>query len=461
MDACEASGAKVTFFVEMCEVFWLEENDHETYERIAAQIAEIVRRGHDVQLHMHPNWMPELGACKTEDGYDWNWDYIHCDAVPGDLTGLVKRCKEKLEELARNSNPDYRCMAFRAGGYRVQPFSRIYEALKDSGITIDTSVYAGGTSGDRGYDFTGCKSMNQPYTAMKKDPSFVASGWSEIIELPIACYRAGDRVFIDNEESKCVARRLFNMPASCFSQEENYFTLIGHTKAEHDFEALSSQLVIWGGIPGTEFVTISECAEDIKHCVRSSSAQKASIKEVGEVISSLYDEIEPDNDNRTAWVGDILFYKKALCYGYVWAAATVLKMYGYDVRWVTAFANDMPKGRGRHMTDTHELIHLRLCGKDYIVCPTSKRILTGGMRKYIRNPGEADSGYWGDKEPDGRFTGRNYANYITSFFFFRLAYYTEAGVPNVPMPGGRRAFVRRKLWSLFHVRIPRMVKYYR
>lgn len=461
MDACETSGAKITFMVEMCEIFWLERNEPDIYMRIVKQIQDMVRRGHDVQLHMHPNWFPELGARKTENGFEWNWEYIHCDAVPGDLSELVRRCKERLEEIVRVVRPDYKVCAFRAGGYRVQPFARIYEALKDNNILIETSVYAGGISGDREYDFSKCNSLNNPYIASAADPCI--SSEEGICELPIACYRSGARVFIDDEESRHVAKRLFSMPVECFSQNENFFTLIGHTKAEHDYSALSEELVIWGGIPGTEYVTLSESADCIINHAQNQIMQNQSLEEVGEIINDLYKEIAPGNPDNVTWCGELLLSKKALCAGYVWIAMTILHMYGYYVRQITAFVEDMPNGRGDHKSDTHELIHLVLHGKHYLVCPMSNRMLLGSIHEFIRNPKKADENYRGDQRPDARFQERDYENYITSFLFSRLVHYTEGGVIEVPIPisDGRKRIIMRKLRNLIRVYLPKMIRHYR
>lgn len=248
MDACEKSGAKLTFFIEMCEVIWLEKNEPSIYAQIKDQIKDIINRGHDVQLHMHPNWLPELGAKKNENVYEWNWDYIHLDACPNDISILIKDCKEKLESIVHEINATYKVRAFRAGGYRIQPFEKIRKALIENQIFIDTSVYMGGISDDRGYDFTGCKSYTRPYKAGEHDPCIEQSEDKEcVIELPITSYKNGERLFIDNEESENIGRRYIGMPKEAFEGENNFFTLIGHTKADHNFIALSDQLEIVGG----------------------------------------------------------------------------------------------------------------------------------------------------------------------------------------------------------------------
>src|SRR5262245_17827716 len=62
METAEGAGARLTFMAEMGEYFWLQEHDPAIAGRMESQWREAIRRGHDVQLHLHPTWLPECGA---------------------------------------------------------------------------------------------------------------------------------------------------------------------------------------------------------------------------------------------------------------------------------------------------------------------------------------------------------------------------------------------------------------
>lgn len=120
----------------------------------------------------------------------------------------------------------------------------------------------------------------------------------------------------------------------------------------------------------------------------------------------------------------------------------------------------MPRGRGSGLIDTHEIIELTQDKQNYLLCPTSKRILMGSIKSLIKDPGKADSKFRGNNPPDKRFVQRHYSNYITSFIFDRLIYYKRTGIPLISQPGGRSRLIR-KYYNLIHFRIPSLIRHKR
>lgn len=114
-------------------------------ELIKGQILNLASRGHDIQLHLHPHWLDAV----YENG-NWEFDYkrfkLHNlldENNPDDINtiiGCVSFSKGILENLIREVNPDYKVNSFRAGGYLVEPFVTIKEALLINEIEIDSSV---------------------------------------------------------------------------------------------------------------------------------------------------------------------------------------------------------------------------------------------------------------------------------------------------------------------------------
>lgn len=313
LDLFDQLGARLTFFAEMGEYFWLDANEPELARRMEEQWRDAMSRGHDVQLHLHPNWLPELGARRLADGWSWNEALASLDAYPGDLETLIRRCCERLTSVLAPVQQGYRPRCFRAGGYRVQPFRRLREALLANGIDCDTSVYAGGVSEERGYDYRHAWSAHQPYYAAAEDPQLAAPPAEErLVELPIFTFRPGQRWFLDGPEGPRIAQRLLGYvrrrerarrspererllshvragaralysaasglqpvvnrvlprrllwlaaqaPEPQPRPGHDYFVMVGHTKAPHDLTAIASAL---GALvaKGVEFVTLSEMA---------------------------------------------------------------------------------------------------------------------------------------------------------------------------------------------------------
>lgn len=142
-------GVKYTFFFEVVEYWCLKREwesgntmgyDRNPVEAMEAQMRHAVTEGHDVQLHIHPQW---CNAC-WQDGR-WNVDNSQwrlADYV-GDIVDLLRRGKQSLEEMLRPAKPDYRCIALRAGAYNAYPSERIVKTMRKVGLTVDSSVVPG------------------------------------------------------------------------------------------------------------------------------------------------------------------------------------------------------------------------------------------------------------------------------------------------------------------------------
>jgi len=208
MDACEAEDACITIFAEMGEHAFLREHQPEISVRMEAQWREAVRRGHGVQMHLHPNWLPELGARLEGERYVWNAVLTRADDHP-DLVGLIGSLKRTLEEILRPVDRDYEAFAFRAGGYEAQPFRRIADALRANGVWCDSSVYHGGRQPGQYHHYTHLVDTHQPWFASQGDPQLQAPPVERgIVELPVATFARNDRWTFDAEEGVHFGERL-------------------------------------------------------------------------------------------------------------------------------------------------------------------------------------------------------------------------------------------------------------
>lgn len=150
----EKHGARMTVFFDVCE-YWAFKAEFEKgtlsenwAQLIESQLQDLVQRGHDVQLHFHPQWLDY-----AFDGQDWKlnfnlWrigvlkyeDETHPERG---LNQLFKRGKETLETLLQPVKSDYRCHIFRAGAWSMQPETNVLRAMRENGFDIDSTVVPG------------------------------------------------------------------------------------------------------------------------------------------------------------------------------------------------------------------------------------------------------------------------------------------------------------------------------
>jgi hypothetical protein len=192
-DVCEASGAKLTVMVEIGELWAFERAVNQGYKRtlgydpagaIRAQLIELIRRGHDVQLHLHPQWINALW-----DGRRWLLDYAHyflTDLLDPDMATFLRRGREDLERLLQPGSPHYRCVGFRAGNWNTHPAQRYLGALRAAGFESDTSVFKWGLASSpfARFDYRQAYSNVLAWYAREDDIN-VASGGPGILEVPI------------------------------------------------------------------------------------------------------------------------------------------------------------------------------------------------------------------------------------------------------------------------------------
>jgi hypothetical protein len=147
---------KATFFIEILEVEAIismkYKYEHGSYEHKVAlaleqQIEDMVHEGHDLQLHLHPQW---INAQYENGSWRLNYDWWRFSALPEHRNGhvpskseLIKSGVHQLEKRIQRIKPNYKCHSFRAGGYNLGVEKSSIAALVDNGIRIDSSVCHG------------------------------------------------------------------------------------------------------------------------------------------------------------------------------------------------------------------------------------------------------------------------------------------------------------------------------
>jgi hypothetical protein len=169
---------------------------HDELHRLASEWEQIVRetyaRGHDIQLHLHPQW----SDAAYEDGH-WHlagpWSIL--DYHAGQIRAMVERAKAYLEGLLRPVNPDYRCVSFRSGSWCIAPSADVLTVLAELGIVFDMSIVDGLLYDTQHVklDYRHIDEPFLPYYPVMDDARRVAPTRQPIVCLPTHSFRPSPR----------------------------------------------------------------------------------------------------------------------------------------------------------------------------------------------------------------------------------------------------------------------------
>lgn len=190
-------GVSATFFADVCcPKAYRRLGKNEFAEAFDAQVRLLTRQGHDVQLHIHPHW--ETVSCVgsdtvfSRDRYRiHNWTDEAGRLIPAQA--LIRDGVDYLKKCILPENPDYRCVAFRAGGYCLQPEKQLAQILFEEGIRIDSSVC-------RGMAYNGDGMFYDYRVNPRKDNIYISAQYglednrteptdNALLEVPVASYR--------------------------------------------------------------------------------------------------------------------------------------------------------------------------------------------------------------------------------------------------------------------------------
>jgi hypothetical protein len=189
MNLLEKYNQKLTIMTDVAEIFCFKRYFDETrndlfhYKDIVNQLQDAIKRGHDVQLHIHSSYFKAEFNGKSWEQY---WPEYNMAALSYDrINEMVEVSKQFLEDVLKPISLDYNCHAFRAANWSMMPTPNIYRALVANGITTDTSVYKGGQqNGNVDYNYKDAFSHIYAYKADNSNINFQNVN-GELTEYPI------------------------------------------------------------------------------------------------------------------------------------------------------------------------------------------------------------------------------------------------------------------------------------
>lgn len=146
-------------------------------------VRETYSQGHDVQLHIHPQWQ----NAEYESGR-WrltaDWSILNYE--PQVAYQMMSAGKDYLEDLLRPINPAYACVSFRSGSWCIAPSPHILNLLVKLGIVFDMSIVGGVRYQTKNInlDYTNCDEDFLPYYPVMTDARLVSDKPEPIICVP-------------------------------------------------------------------------------------------------------------------------------------------------------------------------------------------------------------------------------------------------------------------------------------
>lgn len=186
LDICNKYSIPLTIFVDAGYIIALKRyaNKFETINndliQISNQLSKLTKQGHSIELHIHPHWEDAI-----YNGQKWEFDYSRYTLSSFSKHEVSQIFKKYSSVLFNISGKEVN--AYRAGGWCVQPFSHIKQAMIENNISIDCSLYYGGkiNSITHSFDFTDApKSSSWPFS---NDPLVIDKN-GKFYELPTSYY---------------------------------------------------------------------------------------------------------------------------------------------------------------------------------------------------------------------------------------------------------------------------------
>ncbi len=159
----------------------------EQYAAVKKQLQSLSEQGHDIQLHIHPHWQDSY---YSSEGWVINTKrYRLHDFCRQEQNNIVTSYKQELETCTKQE-----VFAFRAGGWCLQPFEEIKQALENNNIWLDSTLFTDGRCDDpsRWFDFKGMP--NKAWWNFKNDP-LTEQQHGYFTELPISAIKTSPLFF--------------------------------------------------------------------------------------------------------------------------------------------------------------------------------------------------------------------------------------------------------------------------
>lgn len=205
-------GARTTILPDVMQqlAFRRLESQHSDLKPLAdswdEQVRAAFRQGHDIQLHLHPQWH----KAKYENGHwrlDGDWSILKYNRAAA--YAMLTDTKQYLENLLRPIDSNYRCLAFRAGALAAAPSDHLFKSLSELGIELDVSVAGGVFVNNKTLrlDYRNCEETFLPFYPKMEDARRVSDEREPVICVPLNHFH-GSRRAVTRQNLSLAGRQL-------------------------------------------------------------------------------------------------------------------------------------------------------------------------------------------------------------------------------------------------------------
>lgn len=182
--------AKITFMVDVAQKFALEANASHPELKIQSTLMDetiilMKEMGHDVQLHIHPQWLNS--SYKNGHFYlteKWNIGRYSQE----EQRQLIEYGVNYLNSLLSQRFPNYKVCAFKPGSWGMQPCNTLFSELERAGINIVLGVREGLQSSNQGVNYSNLEEKYLPYYPDTKDIRKIAKDEKKLVVIPLQPY---------------------------------------------------------------------------------------------------------------------------------------------------------------------------------------------------------------------------------------------------------------------------------
>jgi hypothetical protein len=146
-------------------------------------VRETYQKGHDIQLHIHPQWS---NAQYADGKWKLTADWSILNYAPEDAYQMLLAGKRYLEDLLRPVDANYRVRSFRSGSWCIAPSPHMLNLLVKLGIVFDMSIVGGVHYDTKNIqlDYRDCEEDFLPYFPIMTDARRVSDKPESIICVP-------------------------------------------------------------------------------------------------------------------------------------------------------------------------------------------------------------------------------------------------------------------------------------
>lgn len=195
---------RATFFVDVCFLLKMKSlvTDYPELEKdwlaITSQISKLSECGHDVELHIHPNWY----RATYSKGF---WESRMDDYKLSDLSSDVAENLFREGIALLSSLTGKQIHAFRAGAYCLQTYKSYPEIFRKYDIFIDSSVFRNRTSKTKNWEWYDYTNIPSDYNYSFSDDVCRKQEEGDFMEVSIPSYRMSTIQYLF---FKCKSKRI-------------------------------------------------------------------------------------------------------------------------------------------------------------------------------------------------------------------------------------------------------------